>query len=113
MVTDYKAHMGYVDKVDMLKSVYEIDRKSKKWWHHILWYFVDICVVNSFILLKTKADSTIPTLKNFRLSVGTGLIGAPQQPRSRAAPSVRIWPISSSKVNQGVALNLEIFLNIH
>lgn len=30
MVKDYNTHMGYVDKADMLKSYYEIDRKSKK-----------------------------------------------------------------------------------
>ncbi|KAJ8932804.1 hypothetical protein NQ314_014508 [Rhamnusium bicolor] len=30
IVRDYNAHMGYVDKMDMLKSIYEIDRKSKK-----------------------------------------------------------------------------------
>ncbi|XP_051170470.1 piggyBac transposable element-derived protein 4-like [Leptopilina boulardi] len=36
MIKDYNQHMGYVDKSDMLKSLYEIDRKSKKWWHRIL-----------------------------------------------------------------------------
>lgn len=30
-VADYNRHMGNVDKFDMLKSVYEIDKKSKKW----------------------------------------------------------------------------------
>nr|CAI5854380.1 unnamed protein product [Callosobruchus analis] len=27
--------MGYVDKFDMLKSSYEVDRKSHKSWHRI------------------------------------------------------------------------------
>nr|XP_012231249.1 PREDICTED: piggyBac transposable element-derived protein 3-like [Linepithema humile] len=31
MVKEYNKHMGYVDKADMLKSLYEVDRKSKKW----------------------------------------------------------------------------------
>ena len=31
--------MGRVDKADMLCSVYGIGRKSKKWWHGILFDF--------------------------------------------------------------------------
>lgn len=31
LVKQYNAHMGYVDRFDMLKSIYEIDRKSHKW----------------------------------------------------------------------------------
>ncbi|GFQ96374.1 piggyBac transposable element-derived protein 4 [Trichonephila clavata] len=32
-IIDYNKNMGYVDHFDQLKSMYEIDRKSKKWWH--------------------------------------------------------------------------------
>ncbi|XP_018377831.1 PREDICTED: uncharacterized protein LOC108770657 [Trachymyrmex cornetzi] len=46
---DYNAFMGCVDKADMLKSYYEINRKSKKWWQRIFWHFVDVTLVNSFI----------------------------------------------------------------
>lgn len=31
LVRDYNKHMGYVDKADMLKSTYQINRKAKKW----------------------------------------------------------------------------------
>lgn len=31
MAKDYNSYMGCVDKADMLKSLYEINRKSKKW----------------------------------------------------------------------------------
>ncbi|XP_071057540.1 piggyBac transposable element-derived protein 5-like [Onthophagus taurus] len=34
-------------RFDMLKSLYEIDRKSKKWWHRIFWYLLDAAVVNA------------------------------------------------------------------
>ncbi|XP_050293785.1 piggyBac transposable element-derived protein 4-like [Anthonomus grandis grandis] len=40
LVNDYNRHMGYVDKFDMLKSLYEIDRKSRKWWHRIFWMLI-------------------------------------------------------------------------
>ena len=50
IVVDYNDFMGCVDKADMLKSYYEINRKSKKWWQRIFWHFVDVTLVNSFII---------------------------------------------------------------
>lgn len=76
MVKHYNKHMGYVDRFDMLKSIYEIDRKAHKWWHRIFFYFVDVCVVNAFILFQNRSDSRCITLKQFRVSVARGLIGA-------------------------------------
>ena len=74
---DYNAHMGYVDKADMLKSLYEIDRRSRKWWHRIMWHFLDVSVVNSFLIFKERSeDIKSLTLKQFRLAVIAGLIGA-------------------------------------
>jgi len=32
-VKDYNENMGFVDKADMLKALYEVNRKSRKWWH--------------------------------------------------------------------------------
>ncbi|KAJ8967493.1 hypothetical protein NQ314_002808 [Rhamnusium bicolor] len=53
LVRDYNRYMGFVDKSDMLKSCYELDRKSKRM-----------------------------SLKEFKIAVATGLIGAdPQLPK--------------------------------
>lgn len=82
LVKDYNANMGFVDKMDMLKSIYEVDRKSKKWWHRIFWYFLDVSLVNAFIIFKSRAAGKSLTLKMFRLAVANGLIGAePAVPR--------------------------------
>jgi hypothetical protein len=35
LVKDYNKNMGFVDKADMLKALYEVNRKSRKWWHGI------------------------------------------------------------------------------
>lgn len=32
LLTDYNKNMNFVDRFDQLKSTYELDRKSKKWW---------------------------------------------------------------------------------
>lgn len=76
LVKDYNAHMGFVDKADMLKTCYEIDRKSKKWWHRIMWHFLDVTVVNANIIFKEMNPEDGMTLKKFRLAVIAGLVGA-------------------------------------
>lgn len=76
LVFNYNQHMGYVDKLDMLKSTYEIDRKSKKWWHRIVWYFIDMAVVNAYTIFKARSDGQVLPLKLFRIAVVNGLIGA-------------------------------------
>ncbi|CAH1995165.1 unnamed protein product [Acanthoscelides obtectus] len=77
---EYNKHMGYVDKLDMLKSIYELDRKSKKWWLRIFWYLLDISLVNAYIIFKNRNTTTksgkCMTLKDFKLAVCLGLIGA-------------------------------------
>lgn len=76
IVKDYNNNMGHVDKADMLKSTYAIDRKSKKWWPRIFWHFVDVTIVNAFIIYKQLYSERSLELKEFRLAVANGLIGA-------------------------------------
>ncbi|KAF2880144.1 hypothetical protein ILUMI_26033 [Ignelater luminosus] len=75
VVKDYNKFMSGVDKADMLKSLYEINRKSKKWWHKIFFHFVDVSVANSYIIFKNRCRGPTLTLKEFRLSVVDGLLG--------------------------------------
>jgi len=98
IVKDYNANMGYVDKSDMLKSTYEIDRKSRKWCHRILWHFVDVSIVNSFIIYIARCDESKLCLKDFRLSVVTGLVGAGTESPRKGRPSGE-KPVSHFKPN--------------
>ena len=66
-LADYNRNMAFVDKADMLKSTYEIDRKSKKWWHRIFFNFIYVAVVNSYILFKQRSEGSTLTVKDFRL----------------------------------------------
>ena len=72
---DYSKHMGYVDKADMLKSLYEVDRKSHKWWHRIFFHLLDVSLVNSYIIHKDITQESQP-LKDYKISVIHGLAGA-------------------------------------
>lgn len=87
VIKDYNANMGYVDKADMLKTTYQIDRKSRKWWPRILWHFVDVSIVNSFIIYNENYKHTNMTLKEFRLSIVTGLVGASTETPRIGRPS--------------------------
>ncbi|XP_025421054.1 piggyBac transposable element-derived protein 4-like [Sipha flava] len=69
LVKDYNAHMGYVDKADMLMTLYKIDRKSKR------------CVHN-----RGKKIS----LKHFRLAMATALIGNSKPSLRRVKKIIKI-----------------------
>lgn len=68
-ISFYNKNMGFVDQFDHLKSLYEVVRKSKRWWHHIFFHFLDVTVINSYILHKMLTDGEIDTVKKFRLSL--------------------------------------------
>lgn len=67
--------MGFVDKAHMLKTAYEVNRKSRKWYHHIIFYDLDVSVINVFIIFTKAASeekSQTLTLKHFRFKCCTG-----------------------------------------
>ena len=69
-VVNYNSHMGFLDH---LKSLYEIDRKSRKLQHRLFFHFVDVCITNAYILHKNISDiatvSDVKNVKDFRLNV--------------------------------------------
>ena len=70
-IIDYNKSMGFVDRFDHLKCLYEIDRKSYKWWHRLFFHFLDVSVVNAYILYNMLPDkcSDFKTMKDFRCEV--------------------------------------------
>ncbi|GBO26331.1 hypothetical protein AVEN_193236-1 [Araneus ventricosus] len=75
-IVDYKKNMEFEDHFDHLKSLYQINRKSKKWWHRILFHFLDVSVINSFILCKMLpcAKDDVKSVKVFRMSLIENLL---------------------------------------
>lgn len=71
MIRDYNKHMGSVDKADQMKSYYELDRKSKKFYSRIFFHFLDVTIVNSLVVSKNSEL----TLKSFKIRVIEGLVG--------------------------------------
>lgn len=76
VLKEYNTYMNSVDKFDQIKSVYEINRKSKKWWHRVFFYFIDACITNAFIIYKILGNTDKPakTMKNFRRDIVRELV---------------------------------------
>lgn len=68
IIKKYNSKMGFVDHFDHLKSLYEINRRSKKWWHRIFWFFIDCAIVNAFVIFKHLKQEKGRFLE-FRLSL--------------------------------------------
>ncbi len=49
----YNAHMGGIDLNDMLQSMYQNQRKSRKWYMRILYYLTWIAITNSWLIYRT------------------------------------------------------------
>lgn len=72
ILCDYNKNMGFVDKLDQLKGNFEINRRSRKWWLRIFFHFVDVSIVNSYILYLLTGQNI--SHKDFRRGVVDGLI---------------------------------------
>lgn len=49
-IKDNNKYMGGVDHADRLRALYNVDRKSKKWWLRIFWGLLDITFVNAYVI---------------------------------------------------------------
>ena len=76
VASEYRKYMGAVDKADMLKSLYETDRKSSRWYLRIFFYFLDVSVVNAYVIHKCLKNTPKLGLKQFKRDVIAGLIGS-------------------------------------
>jgi len=49
-VAHYNSITGGVDRFDQRRERYAIGRGSLKWWHRLLYFLIDLAIVNSFII---------------------------------------------------------------
>lgn len=96
ILVDYNAHMNSVDKLDQMKSTYELDRKSRKWWHRIVFYFFDICVVNSFVIYK-KLELPPKTMKDFKREISRSLVTPLINQKKRKSLNIKATPTQIKK----------------
>jgi hypothetical protein len=88
LVAEYNRIMGGVDRFDQLRERYEVGRRSVKWWHRIMYFFIDIAVVNSFLLFCIKNRKGKPRDQlSFRISLARQLIGSYCSRKRRGRPA--------------------------
>ncbi|XP_039613914.1 piggyBac transposable element-derived protein 4-like [Polypterus senegalus] len=79
----YQENMCGVDLCNQLRECYPIGQPCKKWWRYFLWFYLNICIVNSFIILReNRKGSPLPgftgkqfTQRHFRIRLAQQLIG--------------------------------------
>ena len=49
-IATYNEIMVRVDHFDQLRERYAIGRRSCKWWHRIMYFLIDLAIVNAFVL---------------------------------------------------------------
>lgn len=62
--------MGGVDHANRLRALYNVDRKTRKWWHRLFFGLIDIMFVNSYVVYCILFEK-IPVLE-YRRAVGQG-----------------------------------------
>lgn len=65
VVKAYNEARSAVDTVDQLESYYAMGRKNRRWWPRLLWWLLDMCIINSYKLYNMKHSSNI-SLQEFR-----------------------------------------------
>ncbi|KAK3880137.1 hypothetical protein Pcinc_015339 [Petrolisthes cinctipes] len=113
IIKDYRKHMGCVNKCDMLKSLYELNRKSRKWWHRIFFHYMDVTVVNALVIYQQVAPEENAKLKGSKLDVAAGLIGvkgltgSDETGKRKSIPTENPSNKKKSKENVPLAIRLD------
>ena len=55
IVQRHNKSMGGVDLADHLLALYRINTKANKYYHKLIYHFIDMAVVNAWLLCRRKA----------------------------------------------------------
>ncbi len=50
--------MGGVDRGDQLRSYHTVTRKSNIWWKQLVYFLIDLCILNAWICTQFVTDNT-------------------------------------------------------
>lgn len=79
----YQENMRGVDLCDQLRECYQVGRPCKKWWRYFLWFYINLCIVNAYIIQRESRGGAPPsgfngkqfTQRHFRVRLAQQLIG--------------------------------------
>jgi hypothetical protein len=72
VINQYNQSMGGVDKADQYGCYYSFGRRSIKWWRKLMFWLLEVSIVNSNILYRETVPSPL-THVNFRRQLVVGL----------------------------------------
>lgn len=97
----YNKYMGGVDLSDQKRQYYESSRRAEKWWRYLLWFSIDVCIVNAHILMMEADNHPNLSQLQFRIELIEGLIGefTARQRNTAIEGTVQAhhWPVQMSK----------------
>ena len=111
VVADYNATMGGVDKHDMLRHLYGVNRKSVKWWHRIFFGLLDMAIVNAYVLYNSSPEiEKNISLLAFRQELALGLLTFAKQKRTPIKRRRRHYSVPSSVRFANVGIHFPKFI---
>ncbi|XP_061379615.1 piggyBac transposable element-derived protein 1-like [Danaus plexippus] len=93
VIKEYNARMGGVDLLDSFIGPYHITMKSRKWTMCLFYHFLDLAVINSWVMFKKvnnmKGNDQLLNLGTFRLELAETLckLGLPANGAKGGRPS--------------------------
>ena len=101
-IADYNKYMGGVDLTDQMVTVYELDRKNRKWWRKVFFRMLMVAVHNSFIVFCETNHMKMPFF-GYLVSLAEGLIdqGRSGLPRKRTRKVGRRSNAAKAQANLG------------
>lgn len=90
LVKQYNKYMGGVDKFDQFLERYAIGRRSTKWWHRIMYYLVDMTIINSYVQMNInkRSQNKYGDQLSFRINLARQLIQGFTSRKRRNKPVV-------------------------
>jgi hypothetical protein len=80
-VLDYNKYKCGVDTIDQMRESYAIGRKSRKWWPNLVWWLIDMCILNAYSFYNQQQQVKIRQLQ-FREQLMRQLVERYGQERS-------------------------------
>ena len=91
----YNKYMGGVDHADQMIGLYDLDRKSQKWWRKVFFRFLLTAVCNSYIIFCETNHKKIPYIQYF-VNVAESMIEAGRSKVGRRKKTKRVGRHSAS-----------------
>jgi len=67
--------MGSINLYDQLRGYYAIGTKSRKWWHYLFQFCIDLSIVNAIILKQKAVNHCLRMPLKFQIKLAKDFIG--------------------------------------